>query len=136
MPVSDHLRPIAMLLGLAGAACALAACASERTVARFSQVERGMAKDEVVALLGAPSSRWPLTEARDGLDGERLQWGDGLSSLASSAVFAGDPDRAYSVVFDAGGRVVSTAEPRWTEPASESDEAERLRDRRAVRGEQ
>jgi hypothetical protein len=91
-----------------------------------------MSKDEVVALLGAPSSRWTLVEKRDGLDGERLQWGDGLSSLASSAVFEGDPDRAYSVVFDADGKVVSASAPRWVE--DEAMHAERLRERRAARG--
>lgn len=134
MSVFRHIRPTAALHGLAVAAFALSACASDRTVSCFSQVEKGMAKDEVVVLLGEPSSRWQLTEARDGLDGERLQWGDGLSSLASSAVFVGDPDRAYSVVFDSAGRVVSTAVPRWAE--SETEEGERLRARRAVRGEQ
>ncbi|MFM7052170.1 MAG: hypothetical protein ACKOYN_08575 [Planctomycetota bacterium] len=73
-----------------------------------------MTRDEVVALLGEPSSRWALDTARDGIDGERLQWGDGVSSLASSAAFRGEPERAYSVVFGADGKVLRTAAPAWT----------------------
>jgi len=74
-----------------------------------------MTRDEVVALLGEPSSRWPLDQRSDGMTGERLQWGDGLSSLASSAVYKGKPDRAYCVDFDGSGRVVSKAAPVWVE---------------------
>jgi hypothetical protein len=30
-------------------------------------------------------------------------------------MFRGDPDRAYSVVFDGQGKVVSKTEPTWVE---------------------
>jgi hypothetical protein len=93
----------------------LASCASGRVVDRFPQVQPGMSRDEVVALLGEPSSRWTLDETRDGVSGERLQWGDGASSLASSALFRGEPERAYSVVFDAEGRVLRATPPAWVE---------------------
>ena len=109
----------------------LASCASQEVVERFDRVKPGMTKDEVVAMLGAPSSTWELIAKRDGVDGERLQWGDGLSSLASSAAFEGDPDRAYCVVFDADGKVVRAVPPRWVE----DEEAERalLKSRRDER---
>lgn len=131
-PIAAVLRVLALVASSVFVAMLPASCASDQTVTRFGSVAPGMSKDEVVSLLGAPSSRWTLVEKRDGLDGERLQWGDGLSSLASSAVFEGDPDRAYSVVFDADGKVVSASAPRWVE--DEAMHAERLRERRAARG--
>jgi hypothetical protein len=112
-------------------AAALGACASSRVADGFGRIAPGMTRDEVVSVLGEPSSRWTLVEARDGLDGERLQWGDSLSSLASGAAFRGAPERAWSVVFDADGRVVEAVPPRWTE--EEEAEAEELRARRVQR---
>ncbi|MFZ4751315.1 MAG: hypothetical protein ACOYMM_12525 [Phycisphaerales bacterium] len=93
----------------------LVACASQRVVDRFGEVEPGMTREEVLEILGEPSSRWPLQRSFDGIDGERLQWGDGLSSLASSAVYKGKPDRAYCVDFDRAGVVVDKAAPTWVE---------------------
>ena len=100
----------------------LTACASQQVVDRFDTVTVGMTKDEVVALLGEPSSRWTLSQKLDGMTGERLQWGDGLSSLASSAVYRGKPDRAYCVDFDDAGKVVSKAAPVWVEEQEERAE--------------
>ena len=97
------------------------ACASQQVVDRFDSVTIGMTKDEVVALLGKPSSRWTLNRKSDGMVGERLQWGDGLSSLASSAVYRGSPDRAYCVDFDVAERVVSKAAPVWIEEQQEPE---------------
>ena len=93
----------------------LSACASQQVVDRFDDVTPGMTRDEVVALLGKPSSRWTLSPSLDGMTGERLQWGDGLSSLVSGAMYRGKPDRAYCVDFDDSGRVVSKAAPTWVE---------------------
>lgn len=109
------MRILAKSSVIAGLALLLAACASQRVVDRFSEVQTGMTRDEVVAILGEPSSHWPLNPKSDGLDGERLQWGDGLSSLASSAVYRGKPDRAYCVDFDRTGKVVDKAAPTWVE---------------------
>jgi hypothetical protein len=106
----------------------LASCASQEVVDRFDRIKPGMSKEEVVEMLGKPSSGRLLTAARDGVDGERLQWGDSLSSLASSAVFEGDPERAWSVVFDKDGKVIRTVPPAWVD--AEADEARILRDRR------
>lgn len=111
-----------------------ASCASQRVVDGFARVESGMTRDEVVDMLGPPSSTWPLSHKLDGMQGTRLQWGDGLSSLASSVAFRGDPDRAYSVVFDESGRVVSKAPPRWTE--DEAAEEAVLEERRIDRSAQ
>ena len=109
----------------------LASCASQEVVDRFDRVTPGMTRDEVIAMLGKPSSTWPLSAVRDGIDGERLQWGDGLSSLASSATFKGEPERAYSVVLDKDGKVVRATPPAWIE--SEEREREVLRERRDER---
>jgi hypothetical protein len=109
----------------------LTACASQQVVDGFARVEPGMTKDEVVSLLGKPSSTWPLSQKLDGMQGTRLQWGDGLSSLASSAAFRGDPERAYSVVFDDKGIVISKAAPSWVD--DEAAENELLRERRIER---
>lgn len=107
------------LARLAACALLLASCASQQVVDHFAEVQPGMSKDEVVSLLGQPSSRWTLSQRSDGVIGERLQWGDGLSSLASSAVYRGKPDRAYCVDFDESGKVVSKAAPVWVEQGSE-----------------
>ena len=109
------MRILAIMSMIAGPGLFLAACASQRVVDRFGEVQPGMTRDEVVAMLGEPSSRWPLQQKFDGLEGERLQWGDGLSSLASSAVYHGKPDRAYCVDFDKAGKVVDKAAPTWVE---------------------
>lgn len=119
------------LLAPAAAWMLLFACASQRVEEGFPRVEQGMTKDDVVALLGPPSSTWPLSHKLDGMVGTRLQWGDGVSSLASSMAFRGNPDRAYSVVFDEKGLVVSKAVPRWVE--EEAVEQEVLRERRIER---
>jgi len=130
------MRPILPLRLLASATAMLMpfACASQRVEEGFVRVERGMSKDDVVALLGPPSSTWPLSHKLDGVAGTRLQWGDGISSLASSVAFRGDPDRAYSVVFDEKGLVVSKAVPRWVE--EEAAEEDVLRERRIERNTQ
>jgi hypothetical protein len=111
----------------------LSACTPSRVADGFGRIEPGMTRDEVVSVLGEPSSRWTLVEARDGLDGERLQWGDSLSSLASGAAFRGAPERAWSVVLDADGRVIEAVPPRWIDE-ERADDAE-LRARRARRDE-
>ena len=109
----------------------LVSCASQEVVDRFDRVEPGMTRDEVISMLGKPSSGRLLTAARDGVDGERLQWGDSLSSLASSSVFEGDPDRAWSVVFDEDGKVIRAVPPIWVD--AEREEARILRERREHR---
>jgi hypothetical protein len=121
----------AMRLAALVASILLVSCASQEVVDRFDRVEPGMTRDEVISMLGKPSSGRLLTAARDGVDGERLQWGDSLSSLASSSVFEGDPDRAWSVVFDKDGKVIRAVPPIWVD--AEREEARILRERREHR---
>ena len=109
------MRISAAMSVIAGLALLPAACASQRVVDHFGEIEPGMTRDQVVAMLGEPSSHWTLSHKFDGMEGERLQWGDGLSSLASSAVYHGKPDRAYCVDFDKSGKVVDKAAPTWVE---------------------
>jgi hypothetical protein len=109
------MRILAERSVIACVASLLAACALERIVNRLGEVQLGMTRDEVVAILGESSSRWPLHQKFDGMQGESLQWGDGLSSLASSAVYRGKPDRAYRVDFDRAGKVADKAAPTWVE---------------------
>lgn len=132
MRVEPSRDNAAMRLAALAICLLLSSCASQQVAERFDLVNQGMSKEEVVDLLGAPSSSWSLVRARDGVDGERLQWGDGLSSMASSAAFRGEPDRAYSVVFDAEGRVVSKTAPQWVEFEDAETEALRGRKRKRV----
>lgn len=105
----------ALCFALAACCTLLVACASQRVVDRFGEIQTGMTREEVIAILGEPSSRWMLSDEVDAVDGERMQWGDGLSSLASGAVYHGKPDRAYCVDFDRAGKVVDKAAPVWLE---------------------
>jgi hypothetical protein len=130
----DNATMRLVILAAVAACNFLASCASQEVVERFDRVKPGMTRDEVVAMLGAPSSTWALVAKRDGIDGERLQWGDGLSSLASGAAFDGEPDRTYCVVFDKDGKVVRAAPPSWV--AAEAAESDLLRARRDERAAQ
>lgn len=110
-----RVRSVAILFTL------VTGCASQQVVDRFARVQPGMTRDEVVSLLGEPSSRWNLDRASHGLDGEWLQWGDGLSSLASSAIYHTRPERAYAVDFDTEGLVVAKSSPSWVDRDAEVD---------------
>jgi hypothetical protein len=83
-------------------------CAAQASE-NFHAMREGMSKEEVRALLGNPSSTWLDDE---GL--ERWQYGDNLSSLATSGVFReADTARVWAVWFDADGRVSMYREPDW-----------------------
>ena len=77
-------------------------------------VSSGMTQAEVTDLLGEPSSRHAVpVDLRDTRQYVAWwQYGDRLSTLATSAVFSDLPDeRVWVVYFDAEGRVVETREP-------------------------
>ncbi len=84
---------------------------------KFSQLHKGMSEADVVALLGEPSSRQPASHGRDGTIAVPAFWqyGDNLSTFASSAMFKDQPasDRVWAVYFDAAGRVSSWQRPAW-----------------------
>ena len=76
-----------------------------------------MDKSQVVALLGEPSSRYPAIPPSDRAPAreERWQFGDSLSSLATSAAFADQdaPGNVWVVYFGADGRVTRWRPPEW-----------------------
>ncbi len=80
----------------------------------FDDVAVGMTRDEVAAILGAPTStrRTPEEELPQIGYAERWQYGDSLSTLATNAIFTEAPDgRVYVVFFDEAGRVLETRRP-------------------------
>jgi outer membrane protein assembly factor BamE (lipoprotein component of BamABCDE complex) len=91
---------------------ALAGCAAQ-CQEHFASIREGMDREQVQAILGKPSSKWP--GERPGEEGtERWQYGDNLSSLATSGVFRdADTSRVYVIWFDKDGKVASFSEPDW-----------------------
>lgn len=103
------MRPLALL-------AFLAAC-STGSIERFDQVEIGMTHDEVIEIIGTPSSSYTRKVDESGrvIRLERWQYGDVLSTLATSAVYSEHPpDRVWSVSFDEQGQVVQRHEPDWS----------------------
>lgn len=98
-----------------GAIAALHACGPSRT--QFAGLRTGMDKAQVVALLGEPSSRYPaIAASQDGpAREERWQFGDNLSSLATSATFADQdaPENVWVVYFGPDGTVSHWRPPEW-----------------------
>lgn len=105
-----------MLRALALVMLAVAVAACGPSSAQFSGLKQGMTKAEVVALLGEPSSRYPALEGKDGpARVERWQWGDSLSSLATSAAFSDQdaPDNVWVVYFGPDERVARWRPAGW-----------------------
>jgi len=80
----------------------------------WGRLQQGMGQSEVEALLGSPSSR--IDARREGNDvvvaHDRWQYGDNLSTLATSVVFPGEaPDRVWVVYFDDDGEVIEFRPP-------------------------
>ncbi|MCH2134142.1 MAG: hypothetical protein MK116_10370 [Phycisphaerales bacterium] len=93
----------------------LAGCRTPEA-ASFSQVHRGMTQDEVLELLGPPSSRWsapPPQPDQPPLDWtQRWHYGDTLSTTASAAMGPDiAPDGVWVVAFDDKGKVVEYRPP-------------------------
>ena len=82
----------------------------------WGRLKPGMTKSQVEELLGAPSSRYePRSEGGQVVvEQERWQWGDNLSSLATGAMFPGEPHpHAWVVWFDEKGRVATFQAADW-----------------------
>ena len=83
----------------------------------FSQLKIGMSKEDVTKLLGSPSSKWTPAptegdEDADPLWSSRWQYGDCLSSAASTAISPDiAPDRVWVVKFDHDDRVMEFRPP-------------------------
>jgi hypothetical protein len=83
----------------------------------FAGVSPGMNEEEVVALLGPPSSRMqqPEDESRSAWH-ERWHWGDTLGTLATNAAMPDQPPpaRLWTVWFDSKGTVLRVDSPHDT----------------------
>lgn len=80
----------------------------------FARVTPGMSEQDVVALLGAPSSRvHPQEDERDRVWQERWHWGDTFGTIATNAVMPDQPPpaRLWTVWFDADGTVLRVESP-------------------------
>jgi hypothetical protein len=114
MARADRVRG-ALGIAIFAAVAAIAACGPSR--AQFAGLRAGMDKAQVVALLGEPSSRYPaIAASQDGpAREERWQFGDNLSSLATSATFADQdaPGNVWVVYFGPDGHVSHWRSPEW-----------------------
>ena len=93
----------------------------------FSRVHRGMSEDEVIELLGPPSSQWSAPPPRPGDPppnwANRWHYGDTLSTTASAALGQDiAPDEVWVVTFDDSGSVIDYRPPI---PADDSFPLER-----------
>jgi hypothetical protein len=111
-------RPPSCLVG-AALVVALSGCAAPQHEANWQRLRVGMPRTEVEQLLGRPSTTYvpPRDDRGPGPSparGERWQYGDTLSSLATRAVFADEADeRAWVVFFGADGTVSGFRPPAW-----------------------
>jgi hypothetical protein len=114
-----------------------ASCTAPRHEQGWRGLHAGLSHAEVRELLGDPSSTYVPPPPVDGgartgdasprgSRGERWQYGDTLSSLATRAVFPDEADeRAWCVFFGADGRVNGFRPPRWATGFAELDPADR-----------
>ena len=98
-------------------ACAvcLPGCQSPEAVS-FAQLHRGMSQEEVITLLGQPSSEWmpPPPQVGEALPdwSERWHYGDTLSTTASAAIGPDiAPDAVWVITFDEQGKVMNFRAP-------------------------
>lgn len=84
----------------------------------FDQLHKGMDQAAVLALVGEPSSRYPAQLNKSGAVDvpARWQYGDNLSSIASSAMFQDQPppERVWVIFFDEQGKTISWQVPAWS----------------------
>ena len=114
---------------LATAALALAGCESPRYETNWNRIHAGMTRAEVESMLGQPSSTYvppppdPSSSMRPSpARGERWQYGDTLSSMATRAVFPDEADeRAWCVFFGPDGTVSGFRPPQWAEAKKSVD---------------
>ncbi len=102
---------------LAITTCALVSGCNTPQHGTFEQLHKGMDQPAVLALVGEPSSRYPAQLNKSGAIDvpARWQYGDNLSSLASSAMFQDQPpsERVWVIFFDGSGNVSEWQKPHW-----------------------
>jgi len=111
-------------------AIAVLGCAPPAHEAHWDRLRTGMSRPDVEALLGHPSSSVILRSHQPAAAGsppgapvgERWQYGDTLSSLATGAIFPDQADeRAWCVFFGADGTVTGFRPPSWATKAKAVD---------------
>lgn len=118
--------PIAAAAAAAAVAMLVPGCEAQRHEGNWNALRVGMTHDEVRAILGTPSSTYvppaPPPDSAGGaapskippVRGERWQYGDNLSSLATRAMFPDEADeRAWCVFFGPDGKVTGFRAPAW-----------------------
>ena len=119
-----------MIAASLAVAWACSGCTPPAHAANWEHLRVGMSRDEVSSLLGTPSSRVVLRSPAGPADpaatgapaGERWQYGDSLSSLATGALFPDQADeRTWSVFFSSDGTLTGFRPPAW-EAAARSAE--------------
>lgn len=110
-----------------------AGCQAPLHETNWNRLRVGMSQAEVASMLGSPSSTYapPASDPKDAAvpgdqappsRGERWQYGDTMSSLATRAVFPDEADeRAWCVFFGADGRVTGFRAPAWADARSSQE---------------
>lgn len=89
----------------------------------FEGISRGMSRDEVIEVLGPPSSRLNAPADSPGSPwAVRWHWGDTLGTLATHAAMADQPPpgRVWTVWFDASGHVIEATSPHDSPASSDT----------------
>ena len=97
-------------------ACLMSAGCRAPAPHAFGMLQTGMTQDQVMDLLGPPSSRWDAPEPEKDEPplpwAVRWQYGDNLSTTASTAIGREiAPDGVWVVAFDDNGKVVGFRKP-------------------------
>jgi hypothetical protein len=111
------------------AATAAVGCESPAYEVNWNRLRPGMTRADVESMLGQPSSTYvpppqdPSSSMRPNpARGERWQYGDTLSSMATRAVFPDEADeRAWCVFFGPDGTVSGFRPPQWAEAKKSVD---------------
>jgi hypothetical protein len=111
------------------ASTAVAGCESPAYEVNWNRLRPGMTRADVESMLGQPSSTYvppppdPSSSMRPSpARGERWQYGDTLSSMATRAVFPDEADeRAWCVFFGPDGTVSGFRPPQWAEAKKSVD---------------
>lgn len=122
-------RRLGALLLLAAALAPAAGCQTPAYEANWNRLHAGMTRSDVESALGRPSTTYvpppadPASARRPGpMRGERWQYGDTLSSMATRAMFPDEADeRAWCVFFGPEGTVTGFRAPAWAEAKKSVD---------------